>query len=631
MAKHYYSPIADYGLIGDCHAAALVSRAGSIDWCCLPRFDSGSCFGRLLDRERGGHFELTPDDRGGPSSRDYLEDTLVLSTTFRAGGGEAVATDCFLGPPAAERADERRRLLRVIEGGRGAVAFSVRIAPRFDYGQLHPWIRHHGRNTHSAIAGDDGLLLWSDAELVDAGDELRAHFTVRPGERVRLLASFLRPEDIDDGDWEHPDPAELDEALEATVGFWREWTGNLGVEGDDAPGLLRSALVLKALSYAPTGAIVAAPTTSLPEGPKGGRTWDYRYSWIRDSVMAARSLARLGCEGEADAFRRFIERSAAGRAGDLRILYGVGGEQRLREAPLDDLEGWRGIGPVRTGNDAAEQTQLDACGHLVIQSWYWHRRGNAPDDDYWRFLVEIVESVVERWRLPDAGIWEWRGEPRHFVHSKAMCWAALDRGLALAEECMRKAPERRWRNARDEIGEAIESEGYDRERGVFVQAFGVPDLDAALLRLPTTGIVDWQDERMLRTTDAIQEQLGWQGLLRRHRSDDGIEGGEGAFLACSFWLATALAHQERRQEARVAFDRTMTAANGLGLFPEQYDPEAGEMLGNFPQTLTHLSHVEAALALGEQAGGGAEAAPGKWEDQPLSAPAGRLAPPARRR
>jgi GH15 family glucan-1,4-alpha-glucosidase len=601
MATDKYPPIADYGLIGDCHTAALVSRGGSIDWCCLPRFDSGSTFGRLLDHERGGCLELGPQDPEARGFPEYLDDTLVLTTTFRADGGEALVTDCLLAPPATERSDERRRILRVVDGRRGSLSFSARVAPRFDYGQLDAWIRHHGSNTFSATGGDDGLIVWSDARLEDSGEgELRNEFSVGPGERIRTLVGFLRPEDIDDGDWEHPDPDELDEALAATVRWWRDWVADLRIGGQNARGLARSAMVLKALSYAPTGAIVAAPTTSLPEGPEGGRTWDYRYSWIRDAALAGRSLARLGCDAEADAFRRFVERSAAGNAVDLRILYGIGGEQRLREAELPGLEGWRGIGPVRTGNNATEQVQLDACGQLVMQSWDWHRRGHAPDDDYWRFLVDLVESVVERWERPDAGIWEWRGEPRHFVHSKAMCWAALDRGLALAEECMRKAPERRWREARDEIREAVESEGYDRDRGVFLQAFGHSDLDSALLRLPTIGFVDWADARMIRTTDAIQEELGWEGLLLRYRSADGLEGGEGAFLACSFWLATALAHQGRPQRAREAFDRAMASANGLGLFAEEYDPGAGEMRGNFPQALTHLSHVEAALVLKER-------------------------------
>jgi GH15 family glucan-1,4-alpha-glucosidase len=602
LAAADYPAIGDYALIGDCHTAALVSLGGSIDWCCLPRFDSGSTFGRLLDRERAGFLEVAPEGAEREPFRDYVDETLILKTAWRAEGGEATVTDCLLGPPAIRRTDESRRLLRVVDGTRGTVAFSARIAPRFDFGVLQPWIRHHGRNTYSATGGDDGLLAWSDAQL-EEDDEggLSARFQVRSGERVRLLVGFVRPEDIDDDEWEHPEPDAIDEELEATVRWWRDWAGSLRIEGDNAPGLARSALVLKALSYAPTGAIVAAPTTSLPEGSVGGRTWDYRYSWIRDSALASRSLARLGCEAEADAFRRFMERTAAGEAEDMRIMYGVGGEHRLKESELDGLEGWRGIGPVRSGNGAVEQVQLDSCGHLVMQSWDWHRRGHAPDDDYWRFLVELVESVVERWQKADAGIWEWRGEPRHFVHSKVMCWAALDRGLALAEECMRKAPERRWSRAREEIAEAVNSEGYDEDRGIYVQAFGHEDIDAALLRLPTLGFLAWADERMVRTTDAIRAELDWDGLLRRYTADDGLEGGEGAFLACSFWLVTALAGQERLPEARAAFDRAMATANGLGLFAEEYDPDAGEMLGNFPQALTHLSHIEAGLALAEQA------------------------------
>jgi GH15 family glucan-1,4-alpha-glucosidase len=596
-----YPPLADYSLIGDCNTAALVSGTGSIDWCCVPRFDAGSCFGRLIDWEHGGFFAIEP--RGAATcSRAYLDETLVLATTFRVGRGEARLIDCFRMPPADTQGDSSRELLRVVEGHRGAVDFVLRFAPRFDYGEVEPWIRGHGLGLFSATGGNDGLVLWSEAKIEASpdGSELRGGFRVTAGDRVRTLMRFLRPERIESDKLEGANRGSVDRSLEETLEWWRRWSANLRLDGPDARGVRRSALVLKALTYKPTGAMLAAATTSLPESPQGERTWDYRYSWVRDSALAARSLALLGCEPEADAFRRFIERTAAGHAKDLRIAYGIGGERHLDESELQRLEGWRGARPVRVGNAAAGQTQLDAYGQLVDQSWRWHRRGHSPDDDYWRFLHELVESAIERWREPDAGIWEWRGKPKHFVHSKVLCWTAVDRGLALAEECARKAPHARWRRARDEIREAIETEGYDSRRGVFVQAFDSSELDAALLRLPTVGFVDYRDHRMVRTADAIREELSCgAGLLRRYRGDDGLPGREGAFLPCSFWLAEVLARQERYADARQTFDQAIATANGLGLFSEEFDPEAEEMLGNFPQALTHLSHIEAALALAE--------------------------------
>jgi GH15 family glucan-1,4-alpha-glucosidase len=393
------------------------------------------------------------------------------------------------------------------------------------------------------------------------------------------------------------DAAGIDRRLDDTIAAWRRWAETLSRKGPDAAGILRSALVLRALTYRPTGAIAAAATTSLPEVAGGERNWDYRLSWIRDSALAVRSLAELGCEDEADGFRRFVERSAAGNADDLQVMFGIAGEHRIGERQLDSLAGYLGARPVRVGNDASGQLQLDAYGHLVDQSWRWYGRGHEPDDDYWRFIVDLVEAAVARWREPDAGIWEWPGEPRHFVHSKVMCWAAVDRGLRLAEACMRKAPERRWRQAREEIRAAIEDHGYDRDRGVFVQAFGEKSLDAANLRLPGLEFVAYDDERMIRTADAIRDDLGSDGLIRRYAADDGLPGREGAFLACSFWLAEVLAHQGRVEEARAAFDRAIATANDLGLFSEEYDPEQGLMLGNFPQALSHLAHLEASIAL----------------------------------
>ena len=600
-----YPQIADYALIGDSHAAALVSREGSIDWCCLPRFDSGACFARILDWDRGGFCEVRPTDPSGPApSRAYVDGTLVLGTTFNAQGGHARVIDCFTMPgedEASGRPRHWRELMRIIEGERGTFEFEIRIAPRFDYGAVDPWVRHLRPQTFGAIGGNDALLIWSDAELeVRDRHRLEATATVRAGERVRLSLTSLDPAEIDTSEIpDVGDPAAIDERLESTIQSWRDWSSRMDMADGDKPAAARSAIVLQALTYTPTGAVVAAPSTSLPEGlgARGGRNWDYRFSWIRDSALAVRTLARMGWEEEAQGFRRFIERSAAGNAKDLQILFGVGGERRLTELELSHMQGYRGAKPVRVGNLASGQVQLDAYGQLLDQSWRWYERGHEPDDDYWRFLVELVEAAIERWSDPDCGIWEWRDAPKHFVHSKALCWAAVDRGLKLAVHCMRKAPERRWKRARDEIREAIEIRGYDAERGVFVQAFDSKDLDAAVLRLPTIDFIPYDDERMVRTADAIREELAFDGLLRRYTVDDGNEGEEGAFVACTFWLTECLARQGRAEEARAAYDRAIATANELGLMAEEYDPESHEMLGNFPQALSHLSHLEAALAL----------------------------------
>ena len=594
-----YPPISDYALIGDCHTAALVSRAGSIDWCCMPRFDSGSVFGRLLDWDKAGYCAIEAQGEIESISREYLEDTLVLVTRYHAEGGVMTITDCMEMRMGAGAVDPHRHIMRLLEVERGAVNVRLRVCPRFDYGDLSPWIRHEGRQVYSAMGGDEALVVSGDFDLREGDDnDICAEASIRPGDRVRLSIRFSRPEQLDEEPPEQSDPHEFDRQLESTIKWWRSWAKGIRVEGPDAAGALRSASVLMALSHAPTGAIVAAPTTSLPEAPGGKRNWDYRYSWIRDATLTVRAMADLGFEEEADRFRRFMLRTAAGSVQDLQVCYGVGGERRLSQEELE-LEGYRGARPVRAGNEARSQLQLDAYGELVTLTWRWHMRGNSPGDDDWRFTYDLVEAAVERWQEPDAGLWEWQGEPKHFVHSKVMCWAAADRGLRLAKDCMRKAPEQRWRKARDEIREAVETRGYDRKRGVFVQAFGSDDLDASLLLLPTAGFIDWDDERMLRTTDAIREELDDDGLLRRYKNSDGLGGREGAFLACSFWLAECLAHQRRRDEAREVFDRAVACANGLGLFSEEWDTRSGEMLGNFPQGLTHLSHIAAAVALAE--------------------------------
>ena len=594
-----YPPIGDYALIGDCHAAALVSGSGSIDWCCLPRFDAGSTFARLLDWKRGGYCSIAPAGRGRwQHSRRYLEDTLVLSTVIDGPTGEVALTDCFtIGGRAAEARE--RRLLRVIEGRRGLVELDVRVVPRFDYGEVMPWIRRHGDRLHSATGGNDGLMVWCEAGLEEDPDhELSGRVTVSAGERMRLALTYRPPEQIDAEPPREPDPKELDRALERTVRHWRTWARTVSLPGRDEPAARRSALTLKALTYAPTGAIVAAPTTSLPEALGAGRNWDYRYSWVRDSSFSSRAFAELGCDQEADSFRSFIVRSAAGHAEDLQVFYGVGGERRLDGGPIDSLEGYRQSAPVTVGNQARGQRQLDAYGELVNLMWRWHRRGQGPGDDDWRFLASLIEHAAENCTEPDRGLWEWPGEPDHFVHSKVLCWAALDRGIRLADESMRRAPVRRWKKVRDDLRKTIERRGYDSRRGVFVQAYDRKDLDAALLLLPTVEFVDWRDERMLRTVEAIREDLdAGDGLLYRYRRPDGLEGNEGAFLCCSFWLAECLAQAGDSEEARAVFDAASGHANDLGLFSEEVDPSTGELLGNFPQALTHLAQIDAAVAL----------------------------------
>ena len=594
-----YPPIADYGLIGDCRTAALVSRDGSIDWCCLPRFDSGAAFARLLDRERGGYCSVAPRGDRWTSSRRYVDDTLVLETTFEARGGNATLYDFF---SATGDGDRGPQLVRVLEATRGSVDMDVRIAPRFDYGEVRPWIRRHGHRLFSAIGGNDGLVVWCDEELEENPEhELTVRFTLAAGDRRHLSLTYCAPETIDAHEGpDEPDASTLDAALDEAVSRWRKWTETLVLQSDDEPGARRSGLTLKALTYEPTGAIVAAPTTSLPEALGGPRNWDYRFAWVRDASFSARAFAELGAVDEADAFRAFIMRSAAGHAGDLQVLYGPGGERRIRGETLGTLEGYQRSAPVRTGNDAAGQLQLDAYGELVNLTWRWHRRGHSPSDDDWRFLVSLIDHAAENCREPDQGIWEWPGDAQHFVHSKVLCWSALDRGIRLADECMRRAPTRRWKRARDELREEIDRRGYDSKRGVYVQAYGHKDLDAALLLLPTVEYVAWDDERMLRTVAAIREELdAGDGLLYRYRRDDGLPGQEGAFLCCSFWLVECLARGGDIEQAREVFNLTISKANDLGLFSEEIEPKSGELLGNFPQGLTHLAHISACNALAE--------------------------------
>jgi|SRR5581483_5854723 len=594
---HDQPPIADYALIGDCHSAALVSTQASIDWCCMPRFDSGSIFARLLDWHRGGHCQIVPT-QPYEAHREYLDDTLVLVTTFETRTGEARLYDCFTMRRGGGR-DPRRQLLRIVEGVQGTLELDLDLRVRFDYAEVRPWLRHHGDRFYSVIGGNDALVITSDTDLESLNlHDLRARFDLRAGKRVRLSMTWERPEEIDPAPPPGPLPEELDARLDETIKWWRRWVSQRSRPGTIEPEVRRSAIILKALTHAPTGAVVAAVTTSLPEVIGGERNWDYRYSWIRDSQFTVRTLGQTGRDKEADGFRRFVERSAAGSAESLQIMYGVGGERRLTELTLA-LAGYRGSKPVRIGNAASSQLQLDVYGYLLDLAWRWHHRGASPDDDYWRFLLSLVDAAAARWKEPDCGIWEVRGDRQHFVHSKVMCWVALDRGIELARACLRDAPIEQWEQARHEIVEAIEEHGYDRDRGVFRRAFGTDDLDASLLLLPQFGFVDYTDERMVRTTDAIRSELDEDGFLRRYTAEDGLAGDEGVFIACTFWLAEVLARQGRVADAREVFDRATATANDVGIFAEEYSPSTGELLGNTPQGLSHLSHVAAALALAD--------------------------------
>ena len=601
VAGPAYPPIADYALIGDCHSAALVSSSGSIDWCCLPRFDSDSCFGRLLDWNKGGYFAITPTG-AYRVRREYRGDSLILVTTFTTRTGTARLID-FFSMRTGGRLRPRRELVRVIHGLQGHVSFDVAVVPRLDFGEVKPWIFKSGAGAHSVVGSNTGLRLFGDIPLQLAGDhDLRARIEVRRGVQFHVGLTFFRPDETQTGRGAAKDLRHLRAHYIETKRWWSTWASKIHSRNGRGASVLRSAIVLKALCYAPTGAIVAAVTTSLPETVGGERNWDYRFCWLRDAIFTVHALSTLGLKSEADGMRRFIQRSAAGNADELQVLYGVDGKRRLPEIRLEGLEGWRLSRPVRIGNAASRQFQLDMYGLVVELSWRWSEQGVAPDSDYWDFLVQIIEAAIEKSRLSDRGIWEIRSAPRHFVHSKVMCWAAVDGGIALAEKYNLAAPLERWRHERDELRHNIETRGVDHKRGIFVESYGGTQVDAALLLLPGVDFVAFDDPRMVRTTDVIRQELTLNGLTLRYKTADGLEGREGVFLACTFWLVECLARQGRRREALRAFKHATRAANDLGLFAEQYSPLGKEMLGNFPQGLTHLAHISAALALEPRSG-----------------------------
>jgi alpha,alpha-trehalase len=590
-----YPPIGDYALISDCHSGALVSRDGSIDWCTFHRFEARPAFARLLDWDKGGFFRIAPKGEY-TATRRYLPGTNVLETRFEAAGGVVTLTDCF-----AVKTDEghpEHRLIRLVRCLEGEVEVKVKFEPRCDYGMVEPQVEPIDSELALAYGGPDALVLQS--ELPIGSSEISACEAARPlraGEEAFVALTWVLPHELEP----HRIPREqLAAELEETERYWREWSDRCQYEGPYREQVTRSALVLKALTNGPTGAIVAAATTSLPEEIGGERNWDYRFSWLRDSALTLNALFALGYTDEAHAYVDWLKRTTAGRAKALQIMYGVGGERFLPEVELDHLEGYRGSRPVRIGNGAAAQFQLDVFGELLDTVWLFRRHGGEVGGVFWEFLTRIGEAVLDLWADPDQGIWEIRGEPRHFVYSKVMAWVALDRLLKLAEQDGRDGDRDGWRAARDEIRALVEREGVDPDGGYFTQSFGDGGkLDASNLMIPIVGFVGHDDARSRATVEAIAERLTADGFVYRYVTDgvDGLSGDEATFAICSFWLVECLARAGEGDRARELFERLLGFANDVGLLAEEIDPHTGELLGNFPQAFSHLGLIQAAIAL----------------------------------
>jgi GH15 family glucan-1,4-alpha-glucosidase len=580
--------IEDYGLIGDMEAAALVGRDGAVDWLCLPRFDSPSCFSALLGDERHGRWRLAPAGDVRASSRRYRPGTLVLESDFETAEGAVRVIDFM-----PRRADGPPRLMRVVEGLSGRVPMRMELSLRPDYASIVPWVESMPDGV-IATAGPDAFRLSTVLPLEVDDGTVRANFVAVEGERQRLSLTWHLSYE------ESPPVEDADSALARTEAWWREWSGRCAYQGRYRDEVLTSLIALKAMTSETTGAVIAAPTTSLPEDIGGVRNWDYRYCWLRDSVLALEALLAAGYTEEALAFRDFLLRVGTGDPTKIQIMYGIRGERRLTEFELEELPGYEGSKPVRIGNAASEQFQLDVYGEVLgvgflgttvlgrIEKQFWPR---------WRTVVEHVETI---WRQPDDGIWETRGPRRHFTHSKVMAWVVFDRAVRLAERFELEAPLDRWKKTRDEIHQEVCEQGYDRARRTFTQYYGSKELDASVLNIPLLGFLPATDERVTGTIDAISSELGRDGFVSRYSTadtDDGLPGDEGQFLACSFWLVSALALNGRVDEARALFERLLGLTNDLGLLAEEYDVERQRQVGNFPQAFSHLTLIGAATAV----------------------------------
>jgi GH15 family glucan-1,4-alpha-glucosidase len=590
MALHG-TRIEDYGLIGNMLSAALVSRDGSIDWLCLPRFDSAACFAALLGGPEHGRWALVPACEHRVSRR-YLPGTAVLETTFKTDGGVATLTDFM---PLSE--DETKvDVVRIVRGVQGEVPMEMELLLRFNYGQAVPWVRRRDYGL-SAVVGPDAVELHTDVPLEGHDFRTTAVFSVREGETVPLTLSYHRSHETP-----HFVPDHL-ESLENTIEWWRVWSEHCRFRCDNSAwteAVQRSLITLKMLTFAPTGGIVAAPTTSLPEAIGGPRNWDYRYCWLRDSTFTLYALLDAGYREEADAWRRWLLRAAAGLPSQLRIMYGIAGDRWLPEIEIPWLPGYEGSKPVRVGNHAVEQRQLDVYGEVMDALYVARDASMRPLDEAWRLQTELLSHVEDVWREEDHGIWEVRGPKRSFTHSRVMCWVAFDRAVKSVERHGLDGPVERWRAIRDEIHSDVCNRGYDTARNTFVQHYGGKALDAALLLLPQTGFLPPEDRRIRGTIAAIERNLMHDGFVLRYSHadvDDGLEGTEGAFLACSFWLADAYAMTGRLEEASALFERLLGVRNDLGLLAEEYDPSARRHLGNFPQGFSHIGLVNTAFNL----------------------------------
>ncbi|MEX2254526.1 MAG: glycoside hydrolase family 15 protein [Acidimicrobiia bacterium] len=587
------SLIEQYALLGDTQTAALVADDGSLDWLCAPRFDSPACFAALLGAPEHGRWLLAPAAGGRATRRRYREDTLVLETEFETPDGTVRITDCM---PIRDRNVD---IVRIVEGVSGRVPMRMELVIRFDTGGVIPWVRKVG-DALVAVAGPNALALRTPVETRGLHMHTVAEFEVAAGDRVPFeLTWFPSHHDI-------PKALDCERAVAETIAWWQRWSERASYRGERAELVQRSAITLKALTYAPTGGLVAAATTSLPEWIGGVRNWDYRYCWLRDATFSLYALMSLGYVDEAKGWRDWLLRALAGQPEKAQIMYGAAGERRIVEYEVDALPGYEGSRPVRIGNAACEQFQLDIYGELMDALHLTRRVGIPPDPSIWPLSLTILDFLEEAWREADEGIWEVRGPRQHFTHSKVMAWVAFDRAVKTVNELgMEGVDTTPWEWLRDEIHAQVCAQGFDADRNTFVQHYGSTSLDASLLMIPLVGFLPPDDPRVRGTVDAIQRELVVDGFVRRYSTSSGIDGlppGEGAFLPCSFWLADNLALMGRKDEAQALFDRLVGLVNDVGLISEEYDPVAGRMLGNFPQAMTHVALVNTACNLAGHGG-----------------------------